>query len=205
MSSSNNSNDALFMMFGAILFILAIASIIIKALKQFFIELGQSFEAFAGMMGSFTLMLWNTVQVVFLIGLIIMTVFCAIYFTIQYYHLVKDGTALRELVKTSLEDIDNQTLTRLENLQAEVRRDIQSMDVRLTEALKKPEIAPPTTEPRRRSIEDVIEVQRQEREIQQNHDSEPEDLEIDQSNEDSEVIKNQSDTKTQEITMSNPY
>lgn len=205
MSHNNNSNDAPFMMFGAILLMLAIGSIVIKALKQFFIELGQSFEAFAGMMGSFTLMLWNMVQVVFLIALIIATVFCAIYFTIQYYKMVKDGTALRDWVQSSIAEFQEKILNRFESFENEVSRDIQNMDRRLTDALKKPEVAP-TVEAKADSMaesqtptevnSDVVEV---------SNDSQPDGLGVNAGDEELEEMENQSDTKTQEVTMSNPY
>ena len=99
---------------GCLLSAIAIASIFFKWMKNFWIELGQSFSAFGDMTGSFIAMLWNIFQVVSLVSLTIAGLACAIYFSIKYFEMVKDGTAIREWVQGSMVDYETKMNARFE-------------------------------------------------------------------------------------------
>ena len=213
MSSSNN-NQGPEMMIGAVILILALGVIVIKALKHFFMELARAFDAFAGMVGSFISILWNMAQVVGLIGLIILSVFCAIYFTLQYYQMVKEGTDLREWTKASLSEFEKNIVNRFELLEMDVSSDVRDMDQRLTDALKKPEVAPELEDVLNSSSEDTIENQpileanNNDLTATATDDSKSEESlastsTAETNNESSRT--NTLDTKTPEVTMSNPY
>ena len=213
MSSSNN-NQGPEMMIGAVILILALGVIVIKALKHFFMELARAFDAFAGMVGSFISILWNTAQVVGLIGLIILSVFCAIYFTLQYYQMVKEGTDLREWTKINLSEFEKNIVNRFELLEMDVSSDVRDMDQRLTDALKKPEVAPQAEDVHNSSSEDTIENQPT---LEANNNALTATTTDDSKSEESLAststaeANNESsrtntlDTKTPEVTMSNPY
>lgn len=213
--SSNNNYQGPEMMIGAVILILALSVIVIRALKSFFIELARAFDAFAGMVGSFISILWNTAQVVGLISLIIFSVFCAIYFTLQYYQMVKEGTALREWTKNNLSEFEKSIVNRFERLEIDISADVRDMDHRLTEALKKPEVAPEAEEDINSSSEDAIENQH----IREANNNDLTVTTIDDSGSEESIgatssnaethtessRTNNLDTKTPEVTMSNPY
>lgn len=199
------------MMIGGVILILALGTIVIKALKQFFIELGQSFEAFAFMIGSFTSIIWNTVQVVFLIALIISTVFCAIYFSIQYYQMVKEGTALREWTQSTINEWEEKFLKRLDQFEAGVDYKVYSMDSKLTNALKKPEVAPEAERVSHTSIEEENESKANPEANSGDIASQISDaptLEGSETKSETQAAISETtnlDTKAPEVTMSNPY
>lgn len=199
--SHDNNNHGPEMMFGAVLLLLALGAVVLKALKQFFTELGHSFEAFAGMMGSFTNLLWNTLQVVFLIALIIATIFCAIYFSIQYYKMVKDGVALREWVQSILNEFEEKWQDRLERFQDNVGQDVQDMDKRLKKALEKPEVAPKIDAPVTATVTPATSQTAIDDDLED--DSQPDELDANVQTETDQT--GHLDTKTPEVTMSNPY
>lgn len=154
--NNRNDNHGPEMMLGGVLLALFFVSFIIKALKNFFNELGQAFEAFGHAAGSFIFMLWNVLQVVGLIVLIIAALFAAIYFSIQYYRMVKEGTVLREWLQDSVLTLENNIESRLQKFTRQVDHRINDVDQRLTQALEKPELAPePSQDPAKIPIQDV--------------------------------------------------
>lgn len=190
MSSSDN-NDGPFYVIGACLLMLFFASILIKALKQFFIELGQSFEAFGNMTGSFISMLWNVFQVVALVSMTIAGVICAVYFTIKYFEMVKDGIAIRESVQKSLEGFEAKLNDKMAELENQVNRQVLALDAKLTKALAKPEVAPKTTA-----------VPSNEQAPPANNDSQPDEVSTPQASQENETTSSDS---TDVVAMSNPY
>lgn len=128
---------------GCLLAAIAIASIFFKWMKNFWIELGQSFSAFGDMTGSFVSMLWNVFQVVSLVSLTIAGLASAIYFSIKYFEMVRDGTAIREWVQSSMGDYEAKMNARFERVTKDFTQKIEAFDIRLTEAMTEPEIAPP--------------------------------------------------------------
>lgn len=140
--NNHNESHGPEMMLGGVLLALFFVSFIFKALKNFFNELGQTFEAFGHAAGSFIFMLWNVLQVVGLIALTIAALFAAIYFSIQYYRMVKEGTALREWLQDSMRTLENNVEARLQKFARQIEHKINDVDSRLTEALEKPDLAP---------------------------------------------------------------
>lgn len=204
--NDNDSSSAPMMMIGALLLITFFFTVLVKAMKQFFIELGQSFEAFGNMTGSFIFMLWNILQVVFLVSLIIAALVCAVYFTIKYYQMVKEGTELREWVNNSMNEFEARTQQGLEQLDRSLERKVQYLDERLTKALEKPEIAPPMDQVKAVSISDETNSDDVTNDKSAgNNDSQPDEL----TNQDGEQAgadtDEQDSPENESVTMSNPY
>jgi hypothetical protein len=204
--SDNNNNHGPEMVIGGSLLALFFAMFIIKALKQFFLELGQAFEAFGHMTGSFVFMLWNILQVVFLVSLIIASVVAAVYFTIKYWQMVTDGTALREWVQSSMAELEGNVGGRLEKFGSNVNQRIEDLDDRLTSALTKPEVAPEmgtqTVDGSAGATADDSPIDNGSDEYD---DSQPDEFSEDEDGIDPDDLDQQSDSKTDSVTMSNPY
>ena len=195
--NSNNDSGHAGAVIGASLLMLFFASILIKALKTFFIELGQSFEAFANMAGSFISMLWNVFQVVALVSMTLAGLVCAVYFTIQYYKLVKDGCALREAVQKSLEGFESKLSGQMHDLKNEIDDRVRALDERLTKALAKPEVAPTTEVKPSIILRDLTE---SERDSLEKDDSQPDEFEDIDTHQEDETLSDD-----EFVTMSNPY
>ena len=192
----NNNDDSSFapvMMFGGVVLACFFATMMVKAIKVFFTELGLAFAAFGKMTGSFIFMLWNLSQVVFLIALIIMSVVCAIYFTIQYYRMIKQATDLQNFVKHSVWDLESETKSKMDRLEKNVKFEISKLSAVVTAALEKPELAPESLPPSRTSSSEKTSDQ---------ESTGNADLGI---STDSAGSMKEEDTDDESITMSNPY
>jgi hypothetical protein len=198
MSNNDDSSGGAFRMIGASLLMLFFASILVKTMKRFFIELGESFEAFGHMTGSFISMLWNVFQVVSLVSMTIAGLACAIYFTIKYFEMVKEGTALREWVQASRNEFEIKLDEKMNALDRSIKVEMYQLDSKLTQALAKPEVAPSAELDTRRNLPSVDELLAAAAE----DDSEPDEFE--DTDEDGDE-SNDSEDPEEIVTMSNPY
>lgn len=139
---NDNNNGTVFA--GGIVIIILVIAFALKALEKIFIQLGQMFDAFTKMIGSFFMMTWQAVLMLGLMAIGIGLVYAAIYFSYKYYKMVKRGTELQADVERRLTDFADQVNSILKDHHQDTRSKLQQMSQKLSEALDKPAVVPPT-------------------------------------------------------------
>jgi hypothetical protein len=152
MNDNNSGNDASIMFIGGAIAVCALGMALVKAIGRFFLELEITLNNFGKLMGSTIYMMWNTFQVVGLIVLMATAVIGGIYFLVKYFKCVRHLTHEREYLDAKLSEFQLEYQNAVATLKVDVkdrasrlRNYISEVDDRLTEALNKPEVVPPTT------------------------------------------------------------
>ena len=135
-------NDSSAMFAGGIILVIIVIGVCLNALKKLFILLGETFNAFGNMAKGFFYMAWQLLLALGLIALVIGCVYAAVYFTYEYYKMVKKGTELKKEVDEKMQDMANQINDILKSHKAETKSYLSEMDLKLRSALDKPDIVP---------------------------------------------------------------
>jgi hypothetical protein len=135
-------NDSGLMFAGGAVVIIIVFAACLKALKALFIELTQVADAFSKLMASFLMGLWSFAQMAFLVGLGVGSVIAAVYFTYRYVKMVREGTALREQMRLKVSEMEAKFDSDFAAFENHVRGQVQKLEERLSEALRKPDVVP---------------------------------------------------------------
>lgn len=139
----NQSSDV--MIGGGILVIIA-SVFILRGLDRLFNELEQAFNNFGHMASSFVgAVLWGG-ALLFSVVASLAGVFACIYFLIKYMKMVQKSTELKSEIYSHISEIhqDNEKFQR--QLERQVHFSISGINEKVNDALKKPELLPPTPE-----------------------------------------------------------
>ncbi len=127
---------------------IVVLMMIVKAINQFLIGLSVALDNFGKMMGSLVFTLWNTFEVVALVAMILGAAVGGVYFVYRYCLAVRELTGNRQWLTSRLQEVAYGMETRSEATEQKFHdrvddafRRIGHLDARLTEALKKPEVA----------------------------------------------------------------
>lgn len=138
----HDDDNKIVMFFGAAFTAIVIGGFILSSMKNLFIELKKTFDAFGDLVGSTFFMMWNVAQFVLLLGLIVGGIVVSVYFTYKYVQMLKGATALKKEMAESLHDFKVDVDHRLESEIKRLNQSLRQLNDRLTDALEKPEIAP---------------------------------------------------------------
>ncbi len=140
MNNDNNNNAAMYG--GGILVFIIIIAVVLESLEKLFIQIGRTFDAMTGMLGSVFMMLFTTLIMLGLIAVAAGLIFAAIYFSYKYYKMVKRGTDLKAYLDYTIGEFTNQVNIQIEEIKSDTKDSLNHMDRKLSHALDKPAVAP---------------------------------------------------------------
>lgn len=138
-------DDSSTMFAGGIIVVIIVIMACLKAIQKIFIQMGQTFDAFGKMTGSFLYMAWEVILAIGLISLGIGCVFAAGYFSYKYYLMVRRGTEIKESVDARIQEFEEQMNTSIEELHRANEGRLRGMELKLHKALDKPALVPKVT------------------------------------------------------------
>jgi len=136
-SNFDSDSDGTLALGGGIL-LMFLGSLFFKWMTGLFNELGIAFVAFATMTESFISMAWHLFEIVaFISGAIGL-----IYFTFKFFKMIDRATEIEKSVREMLTEFEKEIEVSIISTTRALIEKVDDLDLRLNEALKRPELVP---------------------------------------------------------------